>query len=93
MTSRIENAELALDAARRSVEKVEANLAAARESGIDASLAKWEQHLAGAHDAVADAEAELAAALAAPPEVFVEPTEHVVLRAGLAAGAGEANSL
>lgn len=93
MTSRIENAELALTAARRSVEKCTQHLAAARESGIDASLAKWEQHLAGAHDAVAAAEAELAAALAAPPEPFVEPTEHVTTHAGLAAGAGEAGSL
>lgn len=93
MTSRIENAELALAAALQSVERCTRHLANARESGVDASLAKWEQHLAGAQLAVAEAEAELTAAQAAPPEVFVEPTEHVTVQAGLAVGAGKAHSL
>lgn len=93
MTTRIEAAELALAAALASADKCGRHLANARETGPAASVEKWERHVAGARQAVADAEAEHAAALAAPPEVFVPPTEHVTVHAGLASGAGEAGSL
>lgn len=54
------------------VEQAEATLAGARRK-----VEKLDEHRAGAVEAVATAEAELAAAQALTVDDFVEPTEHV----------------
>jgi multidrug resistance efflux pump len=66
----------------------ERELAAAR-----AKVEKCEQHLAGAKQAVVDAEAALQAAKASPPEVFEPPTESVQVHPDVATGSGEAGSV
>lgn len=88
--SAVENAERALAAAVAKVETAQRHLDGAHESGSPAKIEKCGQHLDGARQSVAVAESELAAAIAAPPEVFVAPTESVQAHAGHASGKGAA---
>lgn len=89
MPNRVQAAELALAAALTKVDTETAFLADAHASGLPVKVAKCEQFLAGAQLAVAEAQAELDAALDAP-DVFVPPTESVQVNAGTATGAGSA---